>query len=278
MLLRRALGTSTVVVWVVSVTLGAADLNLPSALVADGDCQVDDAENSVQCHLELIQGPAAFVRRKSTGRATPLHYDRKDASTDAELEAAVDGAGLEVSNRFYDISQGITSRFQGDPIPAEDCWLVKNSEVHIAAHFSNITTGHFAGTQYMTELAVAGPFLQNNSLFITNETTEWDGEKILTTAPSEYLNSLLKAKYHTVHLVQDKNKTALAPGLELELPLGVTMLVNKGQNGIGVQISMPQELIKLDVPKDQQQDTCNLDQAANFMKPSPPLEEIMKQA
>lgn len=123
---------------------------------------------------------------------------------------------------------------------AGDFWLVKSNQVQIQGRFSKVPT---SGRLFLRGLAVSGPFLKDNILLISGHSLDgkvfWNREQILKSAPSEYSNSLISAKYHRRTLVQDPTRTAVAPGFDIDLPLGVRLAVNRGRNGLGIKISMP---------------------------------------
>jgi uncharacterized ubiquitin-like protein YukD len=119
-----------------------------------------------------------------------------------------------------------------------DTWLVKTALVHIQGRFN----ADVKGRSFLKALAVGGPFLQNNTFFIGTKLGQvfWNQEEILTSLPSSYQNGIISAKYHSNSvLVQDPTQKAKATGLDVDLPLGVKLLVNQGKNGLAIKISMP---------------------------------------
>jgi len=121
-----------------------------------------------------------------------------------------------------------------------DTWLVKSEHVHIQGRF-NMVNGVKA--TYLTALAVGGPFLEGNTLLISGQNGRalWNGEEILSSLPSKFTKAgLISANYTKESmLVQDPTRPSRAPGVHIELPLGVKLLVNRGRNGLGVSITMP---------------------------------------
>jgi hypothetical protein len=124
-----------------------------------------------------------------------------------------------------------------DNFESGDFWLVKSPLVSIQGRYNK--AGNYKNS-FLRVLAVGGPFLHNNTLIIGNRKSKvfWNDEEILPTLPSEYRNGFMSAKYHRDSvLVQDSDRKA--PGIDIKLPLEVTMLVNRGKNGVGVEIIMP---------------------------------------
>jgi hypothetical protein len=121
-----------------------------------------------------------------------------------------------------------------------DFWLVKSSQVQIQGRFNRVEGGRL----FLRGLAVSGSFLQGNTLLISGHIAGgkvfWNSEEILTSAPSTYSNGLFSASFGSKPLVQDPARKAKEPGFDLDLPLGVKLLVNRGQHGLGVKITMPQ--------------------------------------
>jgi hypothetical protein len=121
-----------------------------------------------------------------------------------------------------------------------DTWLVKSSFVHIQGRFNIAKQADKHHRTFLTVLAVGGPFLENNTLTIGAEGAKifWNDEEILTSMPSIFENNVVSARYHADSvLVHDAARTA--PGVDVDLPLGVMLTVNRGKNGLGVKITMP---------------------------------------
>ena len=120
-----------------------------------------------------------------------------------------------------------------------DRWLVRSSLVHIQGRYNSVDPSR--QKVFLKGLAVGGPFLQNNTLFVShNRKMSWNDEAILTTLPSRYMNRLISASfYEDAMLVQDPTRQGHAPGLDVSLPLNVNLHVTEGKNGLGVRINMP---------------------------------------
>merc|ERR1719265_1016381 len=155
--------------------------------------------------------------------------------------------GFDKTNNFILMSGESESSAEtggADPIGATmdnfetgDFWLVKSPLVSIQGRYNK--AGNYKNS-FLRVLAVGGPFLHNNTLIIGNRKSKvfWNDEEILPTLPSEYRNQFIKARYHKDSwLVQDKERNA--PGIDIDIPLEVKLLVNRGKNGVGVQIVMP---------------------------------------
>jgi len=157
------------------------------------------------------------------GYSAPLieGFDKPKLSLAQEDVAADTGSGLRVVHETGDM------------------WLVKSSRIHIQARFNYVPKHK---TAFVKVLAVGGPFLQNNTLRIAKKSWKafWNDQEILSELPSTFKNSLVSAKYHDHSmLVQDPEKEARAPGIDISLPEGVKLLVNRGAYGLAVKITMP---------------------------------------
>ena len=64
----------------------------------------------------------------------------------------------------------------------------------------------------------------------------WGGEEILASINSEFQDSLIQAKYHQgTKMVKDGT---LGPGVDVFLPTGVDLTVNRWRNGLAAEINM----------------------------------------
>lgn len=122
-----------------------------------------------------------------------------------------------------------------------DFWLVKNLMVSIQGRFMVHANQK---RSYLRVLAVGGPFLQNNTFLLGGYGPDgakvyWNEEEILTTMGSTFKNELIAITYtNNTRLVQDQDRMA-KQGFEISLPFSIQMLVNRGKNGLGLEISMP---------------------------------------
>jgi hypothetical protein len=136
--------------------------------------------------------------------------------------------------KMHQPDQGVMNNFISG-----DFWLVKSSLVHIQGRYEVSASSNRKGS-FMTVLAVGGPFFRNHTLVVGKKDAKvfFDDEEILASLPSKYQNKLMKASYHEDgKLVQDAKRTA--PAVDVQLPLHVKLMVNRGKNGVGVQIDMP---------------------------------------
>jgi hypothetical protein len=118
-------------------------------------------------------------------------------------------------------------------------WLVKSKHVHIQARYwSNKTHPSFTS---LGAVAVSGPFINNNTLIFhtLHGATSWNGQEILAYLPSKFENEYVKARYtFDSQLIRNGNK---AQGIEVELPDGVSLIVNRWRQSLSVMISMRQQ-------------------------------------
>jgi hypothetical protein len=114
-------------------------------------------------------------------------------------------------------------------------WLVKSDMVHIQGRYFRNET---ADTTSLQELAIGGPFLKDKVLLIQSLEGKvmWGGEEILASINSEFQDSLIQAKYHQgAKMVKDGT---LGPGVDVFLPTGVDLTVNRWRNGLAAEINM----------------------------------------
>jgi len=119
-----------------------------------------------------------------------------------------------------------------------DFWIVKNNLIQIQGRFNQ--KNNRTQRTFLRSVAIGGPFLENNTLLIGKQNGKvfWNNDTILSSMPSEFSNDLIYAKYHNESFyVQDPRR--VFPGIDIELPLGVKLLVNRGKNGVGMRITVP---------------------------------------
>jgi len=120
-----------------------------------------------------------------------------------------------------------------------DFWLVKSELILIQGRYEVVKTSHRGGS-FMTRLAVGGPILGNNTLIVGSKDTRcwWTQHEILSHLPARYLNDYITADYlPNSTLVQDDSREAAA--VDVEMPMGIHLHINRGENGVGVSINMP---------------------------------------
>lgn len=116
-------------------------------------------------------------------------------------------------------------------------WLVKSDSVRIQGRYEKNET---SGLTYLASLIVGGPFLDGRVLQIApmNSKTTWEGEEILPSIPTVFRNDLVNATYHNAaKMVKDGT---VGPGIDVALPLGVTLTVNRWRDMLAAEISMCQ--------------------------------------
>lgn len=119
-------------------------------------------------------------------------------------------------------------------------WLVKSSSVSIQARY--LPDDDLAEQAlFVRAIAVGGAFLEGNTLFIgpLSQTVRWNGNEILASQTSNFeIDGLVRAKRHlNSSLVEDMS--IRSPGIDVELPLGVNLTVNRQQRHINVHVAMP---------------------------------------
>jgi len=128
---------------------------------------------------------------------------------------------------------------------AGDKWLVKADRISIQARYlpDEATSER---NLFVRAIAVGGPFLKGNVLVIGSleDQITWNGAPILESQSSSFYveegEVFIKAKRSTnSSLIQDLSKTN--PGVEVEFPLGVSLVVNRLSRHLNVAIKMPQQ-------------------------------------
>jgi len=120
-----------------------------------------------------------------------------------------------------------------------DFWLVKSEHLAIQGRYSMVQQRD-SKKPFMTAVAIGGPFLRGNKLIVEAGSGEvtWSGKQILTALPSEFQEGgLIKARYHNESLIiQDPAQHTR--GIDVDLPRGVKLTVNRFPHHIGLAISM----------------------------------------
>jgi len=136
-----------------------------------------------------------------------------------------------------------TRNWKADEISVQEegtFWLVKSADVRIQGRYWK----HKTHPQFTSlgSVAVGGPFLDGNTLVfrplkVGNVT--WNGEEILSDLPSEFANEYVRAQYHNgAELVKDGGRGL---GIDVDLPKGVKLTVNRWKQSLAVKIHMCQE-------------------------------------
>mmetsp|Transcript_19541 Transcript_19541/g.45440 ORF Transcript_19541/g.45440 Transcript_19541/m.45440 type:complete len:970 (+) Transcript_19541:96-3005(+) len=122
-----------------------------------------------------------------------------------------------------------------------DYWIVRSSDVHIQGRY---WSSKYRGNSMTRGLAVGGPFLQGNVLMIEplDGTVEWSGEEVVSTFPSSFqVPTLVYMRYHNrVEVVRTGGTHQAIHGLDIQLPLGVQITVNRFEGHLDVLITMHQ--------------------------------------
>jgi len=124
-----------------------------------------------------------------------------------------------------------------------DFWLVKSDNVLIQGRYENVdllqSASYSKQNKFMTAIAVGGPFLGSQKLTIQpmNGLIMWNGEAILSSAPSTFQNEFVNIVYsNSVAHVHDKRKKVM--GFDIKLPMDVKMVVNRFRTHLGIRIMM----------------------------------------
>merc|ERR1740117_1164661 len=123
-------------------------------------------------------------------------------------------------------------------------WLVKSENVKIQGRYEHNKTD--PNVTNLVEIAIGGVFLKGNELKfgVQGETTFYNGKHILKDFPSTFYKwhgpeRLVAAKYHA-NSTMVKNGMK-GPGIDLELPEGMRMTINRWKQNLAVAINMCQQ-------------------------------------
>jgi len=121
-----------------------------------------------------------------------------------------------------------------------DMWLVKSSTVSIQARYARDDT-LAEENLFVKSLAVSGAFMKGN-MFVVGDLEQgvtYNGLPILDDKESDFEHiGMIKAKRHLdSQLVQNPEK--VNPGINVELPEGVKLLINRQRHYINVEVTMP---------------------------------------
>lgn len=216
----------------------ATQPSLPD-LPAHDDCSVENAH----CHIGLVQAKVQALSKAPSAESDGEQLDKCHFSDFASVDAGTcviyGDPHIVGFDRSHSTSLSLIQEENPSVGPGE-AWLVKSPDVHIQGRFSVADGGK---ATFLTDLAVGGPFLEGNTLLIGKHGRQvlWNDDEILFHLPSKFEKTcLISAQYDAESmLVQDPTQKAKAPGVHIQLPQGVKLLVNRGKNGLGVSITMP---------------------------------------
>lgn len=122
---------------------------------------------------------------------------------------------------------------------AGEKWLVKSSSVSIQALYTEDET-RTDRQLFVRSVAVGGAFLSGNTIVIGSleNNVTWNGNPILEEESSIFTSPMVNATRgeHSWH-VEDLKKPN--HGINIELPLGVSLIVNRLPHRMNVAITMP---------------------------------------
>jgi len=120
-------------------------------------------------------------------------------------------------------------------------WLVKSDRVKIQARFEDMGDNKV----FTRAISLSGEFVNNNVLIVGSleDSITWNGGPILTGQQSSFYirdgSAFVNATRGPSSLVQDPSKDNF--GVNIRLPSGVSMIVNRQQRYINVAIRMPKQ-------------------------------------
>merc|ERR1719356_2359823 len=132
-----------------------------------------------------------------------------------------------------------TRNWELDEMTVQDTgtyWIVNSSNIHIQGRYGK-NRKHPELTS-LDAFAVGGPFLDNNVLVFRplSGAVTWNSLDILSSLPSEFSNRYISARYHKgAEMVKDGS---MAPAIEVNLPRGVTLTINRWATMLEAKIDM----------------------------------------
>mmetsp|Transcript_52829 Transcript_52829/g.123599 ORF Transcript_52829/g.123599 Transcript_52829/m.123599 type:complete len:661 (+) Transcript_52829:68-2050(+) len=238
----------------------------PSGMGADGIQAAEASDRSVRLHYKnssgfafkcVMMGPStggwnflfsgiAAIPTCQQAQPTPQGYSCDifgDPRTSAEGNSSSvfvesDPSGLLL--RTFDGNQAYLHGMLRDTARIGDMWLVKSKDVSIQGRFGFAENSM---KSYLQAVALSGPLLDNNTLILgpTTSTCQWGDEEILSELDSTMELELpsgdfIKAKYQSA--VQNiRYSTRTTQGVEVILPKGVTLVLNRFEAFVGLRIN-----------------------------------------
>lgn len=120
-----------------------------------------------------------------------------------------------------------------------DFWIVKSNYLKIQGRY-NLDARSTLKEPVLRVLTVGGKLIEDNTLTIgTTGKILWNGDEVLDKEGSEFtVSKLLNARY-TQHVALAQDPTQTTSGIEVGLPLGIDIVVNRHPHGLGARITMP---------------------------------------
>lgn len=129
----------------------------------------------------------------------------------------------------------------------QEGWLVKSGHVSIQGHFVQYDESPELTRFALRAIAIGGDFLEGNSLVIGSfaDQITWNGRPILEEKTSSFEihdEMFLLSARRGLHSSLVGDLTRENPGVNIDLPLGVSLIVNRMLNHINVAIKMPPQV------------------------------------
>lgn len=126
-----------------------------------------------------------------------------------------------------------------------DYWVVRSELISIQGRY-NATQWSIDGQSATRALAIGGPFLNGHTFIVEamDGIMTWDGEPVMQDFPSRFAaDGVISAHYHELEEPIDQAEPYRPVyGVDLELPLGVRVRVNRWAKHLDVLIAMRQQL------------------------------------
>jgi hypothetical protein len=207
--------------------------------------------------VELISTDCVFDYCISGGDATMVENAAWEAETEEREEGdcddgsctiaddphitVFDGKQISLMEGHIDVDANFFNILKDSIQDGEegDMWLVKSAGVSIQARYKRDDSLEDKNL-FVRSVALGGDFMKGNKLILSplDDAVTYNGKEILQTEESEfYIEGVVHAKRHTdAHLVED---VALGnAGIDVQLPGGVRLLLNRQQHYVNVRITM----------------------------------------
>jgi len=127
-----------------------------------------------------------------------------------------------------------------------DIWLVRSADVSIQARYTSSdavpTKDEPMKNSFVRAVAIGGPFVNHSTLVVgplEDGIVSWNGTEILKNKTSSFKVEGLITAERRPNSHDVRNMSQSNPGIDLELPMGVRLTVNRFPHHVNIFIHMP---------------------------------------